>query len=338
MPSTRDVPAVALERDEPAVALSRLRLEAVLKRDGNERCFQCETRRPQWASLNNGVLLCFDCAGVHRTGDRWALPIETSHLRSVRLDVLSDEHVRCLEVAGNARVRHLWDAASVGSPRDRASWMSVEAAGVRTLVREAARRGVAPLRYRTCEGFLCKVAASHASSHSHTAPDATSEEDAVRHALDTLLRRRIPGPKDLVLEFEGGEQQFWSSQLSVSAYVGRRLARRSPHLLRDAARERIALAMLARRAEGWTSDPTADAQPEPPSKPPERVRASRAARPAMRRPSRRRTLGAVRLSDPARKEHGSSLSAPSAAESEEWPMVPAGGTDPWGLHEDLELA
>lgn len=33
---------------------------------GNELCAECSAPKPDWASLNLGILLCIECSGVHR--------------------------------------------------------------------------------------------------------------------------------------------------------------------------------------------------------------------------------------------------------------------------------
>ena len=33
---------------------------------GNDKCADCGTSEPDWASLNLGVLVCIECSGVHR--------------------------------------------------------------------------------------------------------------------------------------------------------------------------------------------------------------------------------------------------------------------------------
>ena len=33
---------------------------------GNDRCADCSSPNPKWASLNLGIVLCIDCSGIHR--------------------------------------------------------------------------------------------------------------------------------------------------------------------------------------------------------------------------------------------------------------------------------
>lgn len=49
---------------------------------GNDACADCGMPRPDWASLNLGVMLCIQCSGIHRQ-----LGVHVSKVRSVTLDV-----------------------------------------------------------------------------------------------------------------------------------------------------------------------------------------------------------------------------------------------------------
>ncbi|EEH58052.1 uncharacterized protein MICPUCDRAFT_12116, partial [Micromonas pusilla CCMP1545] len=48
---------------------------------GNSRCADCGAADPDWASLNLCVVVCHDCAGVHRH-----LGAHVSKVRSLALD------------------------------------------------------------------------------------------------------------------------------------------------------------------------------------------------------------------------------------------------------------
>ncbi|KZS94110.1 ArfGap-domain-containing protein [Sistotremastrum niveocremeum HHB9708] len=61
----------------------------------NKRCFDCGSPHPQWASANNAVFLCIQCAGVHR-----GFGVHISFVRSVTMDTWKPE-----ELGGNAPFR-----------------------------------------------------------------------------------------------------------------------------------------------------------------------------------------------------------------------------------------
>jgi len=49
--------------------------------DGNEKCADCNSLHPDWASINLGILICIECSGIHRK-----LGSHISRVRSLELD------------------------------------------------------------------------------------------------------------------------------------------------------------------------------------------------------------------------------------------------------------
>ena len=86
-------------------AQAAARLGRLLALPGNERCADCPTRRPKWASINLGVFMCLRCSGCHR-----GLGVQISKVRSVTLDTWVE--------------RDLDRMASVGNTRGNAEWMA----------------------------------------------------------------------------------------------------------------------------------------------------------------------------------------------------------------------
>ena len=68
--------------------------------EDNSFCFDCENKPANWASISNGIFLCLDCSGEHRS-----YGINISFIRSVNLDKWTQEQVNIMKVGGNKRLK-----------------------------------------------------------------------------------------------------------------------------------------------------------------------------------------------------------------------------------------
>ena len=75
-------------------------LNEIVSRDGNTHCFDCNTENPKWASINNGILLCLKCAGIHR-----GFGLQISKIRSLQVDSWDEKQVKYLSQGGNLRFK-----------------------------------------------------------------------------------------------------------------------------------------------------------------------------------------------------------------------------------------
>src|SRR5262249_43152829 len=71
----------------------------------NDRCAECLSARPRWASLLLGVLICTVCAGAHR-----GLGTHISTVKSLTLDKWQPDALARVWSIGNARAALRWEA------------------------------------------------------------------------------------------------------------------------------------------------------------------------------------------------------------------------------------
>ena len=76
-------------------------LNEIVSREGNTICFDCSSENPKWALINNGILLCLKCAGVHR-----GFCLQISTIRSLQVDSWSEKQVKYLSQGGNKRFKY----------------------------------------------------------------------------------------------------------------------------------------------------------------------------------------------------------------------------------------
>ena len=71
----------------------------------NSSCADCGQKRPEWVSLNLGVLVCIECSGIHRS-----LGVHLSKIRSLRLDQLTDAEYALIDSLGNDFANSVWES------------------------------------------------------------------------------------------------------------------------------------------------------------------------------------------------------------------------------------
>jgi len=79
-------------------------LEVLVKIPGNEKCCDCKSSNPNWASINLGITLCIECSGVHRS-----LGVHYSKVRSLTLDDWEPEILKVLAEVGNSVVNEVYE-------------------------------------------------------------------------------------------------------------------------------------------------------------------------------------------------------------------------------------
>ncbi|KAK9899930.1 ArfGap-domain-containing protein [Cystobasidium minutum MCA 4210] len=76
------------------------------KQAPNNRCMDCNSPHPQWASVNHGVFICLECSGEHRS-----LGVHISFVRSLTMDKWTPEQIRKMQEGGNAKATAFFQAS-----------------------------------------------------------------------------------------------------------------------------------------------------------------------------------------------------------------------------------
>ena len=74
----------------------------LMKIPENKKCFDCNNKSCQWASINNGIFLCTNCSGIHR-----GLGVNNSYIRSIFWDNWTDKQIKFMKKGGNKQLKDL---------------------------------------------------------------------------------------------------------------------------------------------------------------------------------------------------------------------------------------
>ena len=76
----------------------------------NQSCFDCSQPGPQWASVNNGIFICLNCSGIHRS-----YGVHISFVRSISMDSWSDKQLKCMSLGGNKALHDFFQEYDLNS-------------------------------------------------------------------------------------------------------------------------------------------------------------------------------------------------------------------------------
>ena len=67
----------------------------------NQYCIDCNSPNATWASVNNGIFLCLNCAGIHR-----GLGVQISYIKSLSMDEWDINQIELMKIGGNERLKN----------------------------------------------------------------------------------------------------------------------------------------------------------------------------------------------------------------------------------------
>ncbi len=81
-------------------------LEKLIKENVfNQKCADCNASFPRWASVNLGIYICQNCAGIHR-----GLGTHISFIKSISLDRWTEDMIEKMKKNGNEKINKMYEA------------------------------------------------------------------------------------------------------------------------------------------------------------------------------------------------------------------------------------
>ena len=83
-------------------------MEGILAKPGNQTCFDCGSKAPNWSSPYLGIVICYECAAKHRS-----YGTHISFVRSTDLDKWNRKQLKSLELTGNSYTKERFNDLGV---------------------------------------------------------------------------------------------------------------------------------------------------------------------------------------------------------------------------------
>eukprot|EP01068_Selenidium_serpulae_P014558 Selendium_serpulae@DN6109_c2_g3_i7.p1 len=104
----------------------------------NNRCIDCGSANPPWASVSHGIFVCLECIGKHR-----GLGVHISFTRSTTMDTWNPPQKSIMEIGGNSKCEKFFEEHGIKSYPIETKYRTVAAANYRKRLK-AESEGSAP--------------------------------------------------------------------------------------------------------------------------------------------------------------------------------------------------
>jgi len=149
-------------------------MKKVRERPGNRSCVDCGAKNPVWASATYGVLICFECAGRHRS-----MGTHLSFVRSTTLDVWKRSDLARMQASSNSRFLEFLSSHGAGDLPVADRYTSSAAAQYRALLDEETSSSAAAEAPNASILTSSKPAAAPAPAAAAPAPKPQQKAPAV---------------------------------------------------------------------------------------------------------------------------------------------------------------
>ncbi len=118
----------------------------ILAKPGNQTCFDCGSKAPNWSSPYLGIVICYECAAKHRS-----YGTHISFVRSCNLDKWNRKQLKSLELTGNSYTKERFNDLGVPLIGGNYDYNNSMVLKVRQEIAEKVKESLGPDEYRNKE-------------------------------------------------------------------------------------------------------------------------------------------------------------------------------------------